>query len=155
MTAKGIWKARKGLDPATKTAVAAELLAALKGATPTQAPAEAPVTSAPPPPAHPAAVEPPAPATTASPAPSAAPPPPPPAAPAVPASDPNDFGALMTYVSGLQTENKLNTLGANQVAEAVLGEGKTLRDLPGQPDKIPAYREQLDDWLKQGWSGGF
>lgn len=137
-TATGVWKARKGLDPAVKTAVAAELLNAGRGQTADAAPQAAP---APTPPA--AAAPPPPPAATAA----------PPAPPV--ASDANGFGVLMQYVSEKQAAGKLTTAGANAVAETVLGEkGLTMRDMIAQPqEKLDEYRALLDSWFEQGWGG--
>lgn len=143
-TAKGVWKARKGLDPAVKTAVAAELLNAGRAQMADATPVPAAMPAAAPAPTPPAAAAPPPPPAAA------AAPPAPPAAP-----DANGFGVLMQYVSEKQAAGKLTTAGANAVAETVLGEkGLTMRDMIAQPqEKLDEYRALLDSWFEQGWGG--
>ena len=137
ITAKGVWRAKKGLDAAVKAQVEAELRAAQSSPQPVAAPPAAPA-AAPPPPSAPVA-----------PAPPVAPPPseaPPPAAPAAPApvelppageSNPGAFAATMAKITQAQAAG---TVTQDQVTAALTGLGlQALRDLLNRADLIPAF----------------
>lgn len=133
-TAKGVWRAKRNLDPAVKTAVAAELRSGAAPLPPTAPPAPAPVPAPVPAPPVPTA------AAAPIPAPLAPAPTPAPAAtesgPAV-ATPAANFAELMKKVTGLQASGALSVEATGEISRALGITG--VRDLIGKPDLIASF----------------
>lgn len=159
-TKDGKWRLKRNVDEAVRSAIVAELKAAMGAPAAASPPAPATPAASPPPPAPSspaptADAPPPAPAASSTPAADAgAPPPPPPATPAAPpppvadapaVSPAQAFGGLMREVTEAQTAGKITAAQTTEIAQSLGLQG--VRDLLARADLIPAFREVFAAYL--------